>query len=202
MTVGSPYPVAEFGSGLGSTSYLRDYCIYNNRLFYSYDSDWDWAQKMGSRHIDDWRAAEDIYKRYSVVLIDHAPGEHRHEAIAILKDLADIIVVHDTEKGAGGYMFDKIWPLFIYRYDLAGEGAGATALSNKIDLSAMARLTEVTVTDNSTPCFDGHRINGEKPQALDTQYDGRVCDCGRIKYYTEMCGCTPQHLELRSSPNA
>lgn len=133
-TEGSDLPVAEFGSGDGSTPFLRKYCEDAGRVFISYDGNQEWADKCGSIFIPDWRPA-DIYKPYSVVLIDHAPGEHRHEAIAILKDLADVIVIHDTEIGAGGYMYDKIWHLFKYRVDHLPEGAGASAVSNSLDVS-------------------------------------------------------------------
>jgi hypothetical protein len=133
-TYDSIYPVVEFGAGEGSTPFLRQYCYDNNRQFNSYENNREWANSMGSDLITNWNTA-DIYKRYSVVLIDHAPGEHRHEAMAILKDKADIIVAHDTELGAGEYMYDKVWPLFRHRINLFGNGAGASAVSNTVDLT-------------------------------------------------------------------
>lgn len=143
LTEDRDYPVAEFGAGQGSTPFLRQYCLENNRKFVSYENNVEWAEKCGSIIIDDWNMA-DIYKPYSVCLIDHSPGEHRHEAIAILKDLADIIVIHDSEAEATGYMLDKIWPLFKYRVNcknINGKGAEASAVSNKIDLSRLAGIT-------------------------------------------------------------
>ncbi len=136
LTKESSKPVVEFGAGDGSTKFLRQYCLSNNREFFSYESNAEWAEKCGSIHVDNWNK-DSIYFPMSVVLIDHAPGEHRHEAIAILKDLADIIVVHDSEPAATGYMLDKIWHLFNFRYDLQSEGAWATMLSNKIDISTL-----------------------------------------------------------------
>lgn len=130
----SMFPVAEFGAGEGSTPYLRQYCQEKGREFFSYESNEEWAEKCGSAFIEDWNKA-DIWRYYSVVLIDHAPGEHRHEAIAILKDMAGIIVIHDTEPAATGYMLDKIWGLFKYRVDFQSDGAWASAVSNSIDLT-------------------------------------------------------------------
>jgi hypothetical protein len=61
-----------------------------------------------------------------------------------MMDRADIIVIHDTEEGgAGDYKYDHIWHLFKYRlnYNKNGGGAGATAVSNKIDLNKFRGLT-------------------------------------------------------------
>lgn len=137
LTNDSAYPVCEFGAGQGSTPFLRKYCSENNREFVSYENEPEWAKKVGAILVNDWRSA-DIYKEYSVVLIDHSPGEHRHEAVAILKDKAQIIVVHDAEYiGAGNYQLEKVIPMFKYKLGFnldGGKGAGAIALSNTINL--------------------------------------------------------------------
>jgi hypothetical protein len=142
-TKDSKLPVAEFGAGDGSTPYLRQYCLDNNREFFSYENHKEWSEKCGSIFIENWNTA-DIYKEYSVCLIDESPGEHRHEAIAILKDKSEIIVVHDSEKAATGYMLEKIFPLFKSRVNcinVNGEGAEASALSNHYDLSGWEGIT-------------------------------------------------------------
>lgn len=133
-TIRNPYPVIEYGSGLGSTNYLRQYCLQNHREFISYDNNREWAEQMGSNLITNWSNA-DIYKRSSVILVDNAPGEMRHEIMAIMKDRADIIIVHDSEPNGKGYMLDKVWPLYRYRIDLTGGNTWASAVSNSIDLS-------------------------------------------------------------------
>lgn len=144
LTKESKLPVSEFGAGDGSTPYLRKYCEDNNREFFSYESNKEWAEKCGSIFVEDWNASE-LYKNYSVVLIDHAPGEHRHEAIAILKDKVDIIVIHDTEAAATGYMYVKIWGLFNSRVNCIQKngkpGAEASAVSNKINLSGLEGIS-------------------------------------------------------------
>lgn len=133
----SNLPVAEFGSGFGSSTYLREYCKQNNREFLSYDNDKEWAEKTGAIHIPDWSTA-DIYKPYSVILCDEAPGDNRHKTVAILSDKADILVLHDSEENGGGeYFYEKIWGLFKYRVNINKEsgGAGASAISNKFDVT-------------------------------------------------------------------
>lgn len=139
LTTGDIY---EYGSGEGSTKYLRDYCQANNRSFHSYDSNEEWAIKTGATHVEDWET-EAQWFGCGLAFVDLAPGEYRRIAIEHLATEADIIVIHDTEEGgAGDYKFDRIWRLFKYRlnYNKTGGGAGATAVSNKIDLNKFRGL--------------------------------------------------------------
>lgn len=129
-------PVVEYGSGNGSTPYLRQYCKDNGLEFKTYDSHIEWAAQMDSIHIEDFRTA-DIYHPCCVALVDNAPGEMRHEEIAILKDIAQIIVVHDSETAATGYMLDRIWGLFKWRKDVMDGNTGASAISNFVDLNEL-----------------------------------------------------------------
>lgn len=134
LTIG---PVYEFGSGEGSTPYLRSFCTKAGRRFYSFDNSEIWCEKTKSHYVESWDL-DGLYVPCGVCFIDHAPGEHRHVAVERLADKADIIVIHDTEEGGqGNYMFDKIWYLFKYRlnYNRLVGGAGATAVSNKINLN-------------------------------------------------------------------
>lgn len=127
--------VCEFGSGEGSTKYLRKYCEDAGRMFLSFDSDEDYAVKNSSIWVKEW--ADITVVNMDVMLIDHAPGERRHLDIAKYKDAAKIIVIHDTEVEATGYMLDKIWHLFKYRVDHKTEGAWASMVSNFIDVTAL-----------------------------------------------------------------
>lgn len=147
-TKSSPHPVIEFGSGQGSTKYLRQYCRESNRDFISYDNNREWADQMDSHLITNWSTA-DIYKRSSVILVDCAPGEIRHEIMAIMKDRADIVIIHDSEPEAIGYMLDKVWPLYRSRINLTGSKTWASAVSNSIDLSIFVGqiIGEYKVTD-------------------------------------------------------
>ncbi len=136
QTKDSPLPIIEFGSGSGSSPYLRRYCLDNNREFRSYDYNKEWAEKTGSTWVEDWDKA-DIYKECSVCLVDESPGEHRHETMLIMKDKAQIAVVHDSEEEAGGYMLYKVWEFYKFRVNCnkGGGGAEATAVSNFFDVS-------------------------------------------------------------------
>lgn len=135
--------VIELGCGEGSTSYLRKFCNKADRRFLSYDSDRKWADKCGADWVPDWDEDFPLY-HCGIAFIDHAPGEHRIVAIEKFAPYAGIIVIHDTEEGgAGDYKFDTMWHLFKYRlnYNRLGGGAGATAVSNTIDLNRFRGLS-------------------------------------------------------------
>lgn len=125
--------VCEMGCGYGSTPYLREYCTIKKRNFLSLESDNEWAQKFNSVYVPNWE--DYLHNDYDVLLIDHASGERRHIDIANLKDKSKIMVIHDSEPEATGYMLDKIWHLFKYRCDLKTSGAWASAVSNFVDVS-------------------------------------------------------------------
>lgn len=133
-------PVIEYGSGEGSSGYLRAYCLDHDRPFFSYDSDKDWANKTGATFIEDWDKSDVFDGQISVAFVDHAPGEHRHIAMEKLANKADIVVIHDSEKIATGYMLDKIWHLYKYRLNYNIEGACAAMVSNKIDVTVFDNL--------------------------------------------------------------
>jgi hypothetical protein len=123
----SAFPILEMGCGDGSTPYLQEYAKKHKKQVISYDYDKEWAAKFGATHVTDWDSIE--HNQYSVVLIDHSPGERRHIDIAKLADKAHYIVIHDSEPAATGYMLNKIWHLFPYRRDLMTQGAWATIVS-------------------------------------------------------------------------
>jgi len=130
--------------GLGSTQLLHDYCLNKDRMLVSIDSNKEWAEKYKhldchhhmTIHTDNWDETIKYIQTYKwgVALVDHAPGEHRHIAIEQLKDYVDIIVVHDSQPEATGYMLDKIWPLFKFKKDYTEFSDWATIISNTIEL--------------------------------------------------------------------
>lgn len=132
--------VIEFGSGEGSTPYLRKYCAENNRFFFSYENNLSWAEKTKSNFLTDWDCVN--YVKIDVLLIDHAPGERRKIDLIKYKDAAKIIVVHDSEpKGWNGsdYGVRELFSQFKYKADVMPihpEGAWATILSNSIDVTS------------------------------------------------------------------
>lgn len=135
LTEYSKSTVAEFGAGTGSTPYIRKYCQDNDRGFIAFDSNKEWAEKWGAELVDNWNKDE-LYTDYSVVLIDQAPGEYRHQSMIKLKDKAAIIVVHDAEPEMNdSYLLESIWGLFKYRVFTKKDKIWAAAVSNHIDLN-------------------------------------------------------------------
>ncbi len=143
-------PVLELGMGEGSTQYLHDYCAAQGRSLESYDNNFEWTSQFGTladgKHRlfcvgDNFESKRLFEKKWSVVLVDNAPGESRWKLIEALKDYAEIIIVHDSEPEATGYMLNKIWGLFEYKVDtpnLGDDKAWATAMSNTIDVRKWA----------------------------------------------------------------
>ncbi len=128
-------PVMELGCGDGSSRQLKSFCQLNDRPFLSYDSNKEWADKYGSAHIQDWQTSSVYDGNFSVCLIDEAPGENRYLSMQKLADKSKIIVIHDSESAATGYMLDKVWHLFKYRLNYNSEGACAAMVSNTIDVT-------------------------------------------------------------------
>lgn len=132
--------VVELGSGEYSTPLLRRYCQENNRGFYTYDNNEEWASKTSSVWIKDWAVHTEWKRKCGVMFIDLAPGDYRWKAMIEAKDLADIVVVHDSEEvGLGDYQLRRAFPHFNYRlnHNRLGPGAGTSAVSNKINLHVL-----------------------------------------------------------------
>lgn len=146
LSLSSHLRVTELGSGDGSTKYLQDYCDEHSRLFESLDGNKEWCEKTGSRYVENWDAliAEQNKYMHSVIFIDHAPGERRWSDTVALANSADILVLHDTEEGgAGDYKWNQAIPNFRYHlhYNRHGGGAGASMVSNTIDVTVYKGLT-------------------------------------------------------------
>lgn len=131
-TKGQTEPVLEMGCGEGSTPYLKQYLKTDKRKLISYDYSKEWADKYNANHVTDWDAIE--HENYSVILIDHSPGERRYLDIIKLANKCDYMIIHDSEPEAYGYMLDKVWHLFPYRRNLKTEGAWATIVSTKHEI--------------------------------------------------------------------
>jgi hypothetical protein len=150
-------PVIEMGCGDGSTRQLHEYCRDKGRMLYSFDTDQDWLNRFKdcesethkfTRIVNNWQIAQDICPSPSVILIDHAPGERR---IVDVKNYSDkingIIVMHDTQPPptAADYGYERIWPLFKYRVDLAVKmNYEANPPQNRTWASAVSNTHDVT----------------------------------------------------------
>lgn len=135
-------PVLELGCGNGSTPYLQQYCKDNGLVLRSYDYNKEWADKFGATHVTDWSEDVNWNTRYSVVLVDESPGEHRKESLRLLNKNAMIIVCHDSEPAgwnASDYQVRSILERFIFLHDRKEEKpkAWATAVSNLLDLTVI-----------------------------------------------------------------
>lgn len=134
-------PILEIGSGLFSTPLLHWLCHEKGRKLITYENNQDYfkfAKRFQSRNhrirfIKDWEEI-DTEAHWGVALIDHEPAAQRRVDILRLKDSADYIIIHDTERESH-YGFDKVWPLFKYRYDWKGCKPWTTVVSNFKDLS-------------------------------------------------------------------
>ena len=137
LTKDDPNPVIEMGMGNGSTPYLAQYCTDTGRQFISYENHLEWFNKCqqfnpNSYHVTDWDVVSELHRTPSVLFVDHAPGERRHVDIKIFANRAKIIVIHDTEPSATGYMVRPLIPMFKYWKDFESEGAWASMASNFI----------------------------------------------------------------------
>lgn len=131
--------VVEFGSGHGSTPYLKQHCLDEERFFSSYENNPEWAAKTGATLISDWA---NVFVEADVLFIDHAPGERRKFDIEKYANIAKILVIHDTEPAADhGYQCRQHFSKFKYCVELKTNGAWATMCSNTIDLGSCVGVT-------------------------------------------------------------
>lgn len=129
-------PVLELGCGFSSTPFLYWLCQDQGRKFVSYDNDEGWIKKLGYPivYVGNWDKAEIINVHWSVAFIDHRPGERRVVDAAKLKNKADYIILHDSEPQLDKfYGYEKIYPLFKYRFDYTKFLPQTTILSNYFD---------------------------------------------------------------------
>jgi len=134
-------PVLELGAGYISTPLIHWLCAEDRRKVVTCEDDEEYfqiARKFRSKthtivKINDW--ARDIRKYkdrlWSVIFVDNNEN-HRAESIITLKDNGIFFVLHDTNDPQYGY--DKIYPLFKYRYDWKFSVNWVAVLSNYCDL--------------------------------------------------------------------
>lgn len=116
--------VAEIGSGLGSTPFIREYCKEHERLFRSYETNMEWAKKTLSFMVYSYLRD---YSEFQLLFIDCAPAELRKVLIENNRD-NELIIVHDTEDGAE-YVYDMRDVLSRFKYHLKFEPKGLPATS-------------------------------------------------------------------------
>jgi hypothetical protein len=94
-----------------------------------YDNDWDLNPKP-----DLWNNVGNNIE-WSIVFVDHRPGDRRKDDIIKYKDIAEIIVVHDTQQDT--YQYEPTLSLFKYRYDYKIYTTYTTLVSNTIDVKLL-----------------------------------------------------------------
>jgi hypothetical protein len=135
-------PILEMGCGNHSTNVLHELCLPTKRRLVSLETNSAWLDKLSHLKSDfhqlllvsDWGSFSLIDEvEWSVVLVDHAPGERRKDDIIRLKDNAEYIVVHDTESPC--YDLVAAFAQFRCKYEYKVLGTEACALSDRHDLS-------------------------------------------------------------------
>ena len=130
--------VLELGIGYNSTPLLHWMCRDMGRNLVSLESDEKWTEQFKDYRSDthqilsitDWTQAE-IDKRWGLVLVDHRPAMRRRDEAKRLKDLADVILVHDSEPEIRRFFgYEKIYPLFKFVKHYTKFKPYTTVLSN------------------------------------------------------------------------
>ncbi len=131
--------VLEIGTGYFSSTVLDWLCAITGRKLVSYETDQKWFEKA-KRHqsdyhdiifVENWDDVPLDKKRWGLAFIDHHPHKRRAVEIERLKDVADYIVIHDTEpRSEAIYDYPRIYKLFKYRYDYKKVEPWTSVLSN------------------------------------------------------------------------
>jgi predicted O-methyltransferase YrrM len=136
-------PILELGTGFFSTPALHWLCAEKKRKLVSYDSSEKYIEVaknyLADFHevhlVNDWSKI-DISQHWSVVLVDHAPGEQRKLEMARVANNADYVVVHDTEpRNDKYYHYSEVASLYKYRYNYDKLYPNTSVFSNFKDLS-------------------------------------------------------------------
>jgi len=112
-------PVLELGCGDSSTPALHKVCAVQGRFLVSIDSDAEWLSRFKHlesdshrfEHLADPAARDWLNKEWSVVFVDHAPGNTRQPAIERARSRAELVLLHDSEDIGYG-MEEDFWKTF------------------------------------------------------------------------------------------
>lgn len=138
-------PVLELGSGVFSTPVLHWLCLDTKRELVTYEN-YNEHFEMNKvfetethqiKFLSDWNEAKIEGVHWGMALVDHEPRERRVVEIRRLAQIADYIVVHDTEPDHDKYFnfINKAYPLFKYRYNYKRRRPYTAVLSNFKDLT-------------------------------------------------------------------
>lgn len=105
-------PVVELGMGFGSTPILHELC--RDRQLVSYENQirfYNDFRKFASpwheiKFIEKWEMAE-VDQHWGLAFLDSWPGSSRAELLSRMRNHADYILIHDTEKKHDRYYHMK-----------------------------------------------------------------------------------------------
>lgn len=146
-------PVLEMGCGDFSTPLLHALCAKDQRFLLTVDTDKKWLGYFLDLYShwhqlwylpvyeDDWMKNPKPYLwdqignnvHWSVVFIDHRPGERRVIDIQRLRNNTDIFVVHDTQEAS--YDYEPTLSSFKYKYVYERYTTQTTIVSDTIDIT-------------------------------------------------------------------
>jgi len=134
--------VIECGGGVFSTPLLHWLCKMSRRELITYEQEpnyYAFERAFQSplhrvRFVKNWDDIE-IPKHVGMVFIDHHPPERRMIETERFKDVADYIVIHDTERVSREYNREEVLNAFKYRYDWKECKPWTSVFSNLKDLS-------------------------------------------------------------------
>ena len=151
-------PVLEMGCGFYSTVLLHQLVVVEQkRYLLSTDTDLEWLSKfkgnMSSdlhqfRHISatpEWDTVGTDRPRWSIMFIDHKPGERRVVDLIRVANLTDLVIVHDTETASYNYEQGLSKYPYRYHYNYLATGTDIASRDNGTLFHAIRRLLELTI---------------------------------------------------------
>lgn len=138
--------VLELGTGFGSTFPLHWMCLHMGRKLVSCENNARWLRAVrhcrSSWHdiwfVEDWDETH-IERPWGVALVDHGPAERRKVEVLRLRAWAQVIVVHDAERGlAHHYDYDGLLDSFKWRRDYVLQKRVTAVLSDHVDVTRWA----------------------------------------------------------------
>jgi hypothetical protein len=132
-------PVLELGMGIFSTPVLHWLCLDQKRPLVSYDNNAEYFKQNQAfensghtiHYVEDWDKI-DIERKWGVVFIDHSPDSRRQIEAKRVANLADYVILHDSEGGNESkfHFIEAVFPLFKYRYDYKKSRVYTSVVSN------------------------------------------------------------------------
>ncbi len=136
--------VIECGGGVFSTPLLHWICKMQNRNLITYEQDPNYyafekqfqSRQHRVRFVKNWDDIK-IPKRAGMVFIDHHPPKRRMIELSRFKNVADYIIIHDTERESRQYNLPEVFAQFKYRHDWKGCRPWTSVVSNFKDLKKL-----------------------------------------------------------------